>query len=244
MDKQRKGGDYSMREWHKLMKYIDSYRYDRKKEEITIKKDENEELAREVYWKCLSDIADIDRLNDKKEEFAKLDIDKLDEDVGLLFEAEYKYSDFNDKWEFDIALDCIRRMKRADREYITKHLNQTNYHFGYALYIRNHYIHVAKKHIHYEADDISGGVMSNIFSILSPVYAHSEIAIWYFESFEVSLLTDRIRDNHEEVFLEVEEGLLLDRYASFQEAINDLECRLQEKIGTEELNRILKKNNT
>lgn len=72
----------------------------------------------------------------------------------------------NDQWAFDIALDCVRTMKDEDRERIQKGEKIPFYHFGYGLYVRNHYVHPSKSHFGFIADNISSSVEKFIYAIL------------------------------------------------------------------------------
>ena len=76
----------------------------------------------------------------------------------------------DDLWAFDIALDCVRRMADEDKMLISENTDASLYHFGYALGVRNKYIHVATKHFTPCPDDLSSRVMEMIFAILSPEY--------------------------------------------------------------------------
>ena len=40
----------------------------------------------------------------------------------------------------EVAFDCLANMRDEDKEYIKDNPCSYDYHFGYALYIRNHYI--------------------------------------------------------------------------------------------------------
>lgn len=75
-----------------------------------------------------------------------------------------------DAWAFDIALDCVRTMSAEDRAYISNHTDPFLHHFGYALEVRNKYIHVTKKRFASTPDDLSSRVMQMIFAILSTDY--------------------------------------------------------------------------
>lgn len=68
-----------------------------------------------------------------------------------------------------VAEDCVSTMSDEDKEYIRNHPDTGEYHFGYALYIRNHYIHGKDLAVSfYDPDSLSGDIMSGIFSILLP----------------------------------------------------------------------------
>ncbi len=47
----------------------------------------------------------------------------------------------SDEFIKQVALDCIANKSGSDKEYIRDNPRTIDYHFGYALYIRNHYIH-------------------------------------------------------------------------------------------------------
>ena len=71
-----------------------------------------------------------------------------------------------EKWAFDIALDCVRNMPNDQRERIQKEGSISFYHFGYGMYVRNHYIHPSKAHLYGMADDMSSTVEKFIYAIL------------------------------------------------------------------------------
>ena len=76
--------------------------------------------------------------------------------------------DLEQKWALDIALDCVRNMKDKERERIQKEGEIPFFHFGYGVYVRNHYIHSSSKHFYLEADYISSIVEKFIYAILCP----------------------------------------------------------------------------
>ena len=76
----------------------------------------------------------------------------------------------NNIWAFDIALDCLRNLDDKDRTYIGENPEYHLYHFSYSMYVRNQYIHCAKKHMVFMADHISGEVMGYIFTVLHPFF--------------------------------------------------------------------------
>ena len=58
-----------------------------------------------------------------------------------------------------------------DRQYLCDNPRSIDYHFGYALYIRNHYIHnrdFSDVDFYAEPDHLSGQIMERIFSLLLP----------------------------------------------------------------------------
>ena len=75
----------------------------------------------------------------------------------------------DDKWAFDIALDCIRNMTDEDCARIKQEGEIPMYHFGYGMYVRNRYVHPSEKHTYIEADMISSRVEDYIYAILLPV---------------------------------------------------------------------------
>ena len=78
----------------------------------------------------------------------------------------------------EVALDCIANMKDEDKEYIRDNPCSMDYHFGYALYIRNHYIHnkdFSNVDFWVEPDYLSGCIMEFIISELLPEeYPHGD----------------------------------------------------------------------
>lgn len=104
------------------------------------------------------------------------------------------------KWLYDIALDCVRKMSLEDREYVKKHLYTTEYHFGYAMGIRNTYIHPSKNHRYFEADGVSSSVMRRIFSNVSPFYDYRNArCVNFFESMKVNELINMYGDSYPEI---------------------------------------------
>ena len=77
-----------------------------------------------------------------------------------------KQLDYEDKWAFDIALDCIRNLPDEDIAEIKKQGEIPDFHFGYGMYVRNKYVHKSKKHFYPMADDISSFVERFIYVIL------------------------------------------------------------------------------
>ena len=95
--------------------------------------------------------------------------DGPDHDAALDWYAQatkdrFTYDD--DKWAFDIALDCIRNMTDEECERIQRDGEITDYHFGYGMYVRNHYIHKSKRHRVVVADIVSDAVEDFIYTIL------------------------------------------------------------------------------
>lgn len=78
----------------------------------------------------------------------------------------YAFVNDNEKWAFDIALDCVRNFTDEECEIIKKQGKIANYHFGYGMYIRNHYIHPSKEHFYGMADNVSSAVEKFIYAIL------------------------------------------------------------------------------
>ena len=157
---------------------------------------------------------------------------------GLQYAGEGEHS----KWMYDIALDCVRRMSSEDREYVKKHLHTSEYHFGYAMGIRNTYIHLSKKHDYFEADGVSSSVMRRIFSLISPFYDfRNERCVSFFESHDVSQLIEMYENSCSEIISEFIEVVTSGRVNS--EAEDDRERfkrALREKLGQDEFIRIFK----
>lgn len=77
----------------------------------------------------------------------------------------FTYED--DKWAFDIALDCVRNMTDEECERIKKEGAIPFYHFGYGLHVRNKYIHPSKLRAYIMADNVSSAVENFIYAILN-----------------------------------------------------------------------------
>ncbi len=76
-----------------------------------------------------------------------------------------------DEFITGVAKDCISNLKDEDKQYLCDNPHRTDYHFGYALYIRNHYIHnkdFSDVDFFVEPDHLSGQIMERIFSFLLP----------------------------------------------------------------------------
>ena len=80
--------------------------------------------------------------------------------------AQQNCPEYEDKWAFDIALDCVRNMTDAECEQIKKEGEIPFYHFGYGMHVRNKYVYPSKKHTYLEADMISSIVEDYIYAII------------------------------------------------------------------------------
>ncbi len=149
-----------MKELNDLIPYITTYIYDRSTERIRLRTSPKMEEAAEAYQRAVLSISGDDH--------------SLYQEPVLLGEQEEDAADRHffitgqRQWELDIAIDCVRKMSRKERQYICDHPDAGEYHFGYAMWIRNRYIHPAKLHHAFMADNISDNVMQMIFSILIP----------------------------------------------------------------------------
>ena len=116
-----------MQELNCLLEYIDYYEYDKEAEEIRILPGPNAESVKEQY-------------------------DKARRIVGAWYpptpeaETRYKESASWKRWPLDVAIDCIKHMDENDKDYIVHHLQTSEYHFGYAMAIRNKYICFSTKY--------------------------------------------------------------------------------------------------
>lgn len=81
----------------------------------------------------------------------------------------------------EVALDCVANMKVETKEYIRDNPYLIDYHFGYALYIRNHYIHCrdfSDVDFWADPDHLSSCIMTYIFSLLLPgEYIYDDVFI-------------------------------------------------------------------
>ena len=76
----------------------------------------------------------------------------------------------DDKWALDIALDCVHNFTEEEIEIVNRQGEIGDYHFGYGMYVRNHYVYPSKTHCYLMADHISGRVAAFIYTIMFPVY--------------------------------------------------------------------------
>lgn len=167
-----------MKTANQLLKYIDYYVYEPKREKVLIVLDDNAEDAKNLY----NDIYNYLKRN-------------LDDNENL-------------KWHFDIALDCIRQMSTDDRKYIKNNPFTVMYHFGYGMYIRNQYIYSSKNHDYFMADDESGVIIEIIFTILHPHYdLTNELLTDYYQCFDYKDLYDLYYEEYSETFTMIEESL-------------------------------------
>lgn len=110
----------------------------------------------------------------------------------------------NRKWEFDIALDCVRKMNFEDRKYVLEHPDTSEYHMGYAMYIRNTFIHPSILHSYFEADGVSTSVMEFIFSLLHPYYDFSNRVLCdFYDHWDYKKLYENYGQKYAEKFHEV-----------------------------------------
>ena len=159
-------------------------------------------------------------------------------DKGLKLAGEGEYG----KWLYDIALDCVRRMSREDLEYVKKHLFSNEYHFGYAMGIRNKYIHPSKKHSYFSADNVSSSIMTRIFSLVSPFYDFRNArCVRFFESNEVNHLMELYGESHADIInefiSEITSEIILSDNGNDTEQFKK---RLREELGQEEFVRLFK----
>jgi hypothetical protein len=75
-------------------------------------------------------------------------------------------ADAEEKWAFDIALDCVRNFTEADCANIREQGEIPFFHFGYGMTVRNKYVHPSKVHTYFMADDVSSTVEKFIYAIL------------------------------------------------------------------------------
>ena len=130
-----------MKKWNKMLEFVDAYVYDSEQERIEI----------DTSVICFTR--------------AKKWYDKfIEENKIKLGSLEH--------WYLDIALDFLRILKKEDAETFIRidKCEFSNWHFGSGLYVRNRYVHCAKKHFYLMADDVSGEVLDMILTITSPLY--------------------------------------------------------------------------
>lgn len=80
----------------------------------------------------------------------------------------------DERWAFDIALDCLRTMSEEDIIYIANNKKIEEYHLNYGLYVRNKYVHSSRFHAYLDADKISSLVETFILGIICPDHFDKE----------------------------------------------------------------------
>lgn len=76
------------------------------------------------------------------------------------------FFDRDEKWAFDIALDCIRNFTEEDLGTLVNRRGIFNYHSGYGMYVRNHYVHQNRLHLCWMPDNVSARVEELIYAMV------------------------------------------------------------------------------
>ena len=76
------------------------------------------------------------------------------------------FASAEEKWAFDIALDCVRNFTEADCANIREQGEIPFFHFGYGVTVRNKYVYPSQKHTFLMADNVSSDVEDYIYAIL------------------------------------------------------------------------------
>jgi len=204
-----------MQELYGLLEYINYYKYSKEDEEIKIIPSPYEEEAKKQYETALRAVGSSLRHGTE------------DDDELFFFGGDSR------KWHLDVAIDCVRQMDENDRTYVADNLQTTNYHFGYAMGIRNEYIYPAKKHHTFMADNDSTEIMKVIFSILHRGYSFSNpVCTKYFESFEYSLLLHKYGETDKELFTAIEDRIFnREENLTADGALDQLKESLTKKYG-------------
>lgn len=74
--------------------------------------------------------------------------------------------ELEDKWAFDIALDCVRNFTDEECANIREQGSIPFYHFGYGVTVRNKYVYPSQKHTYLMADNVSSDVEDFIYAIV------------------------------------------------------------------------------
>lgn len=113
---------------------------------------------------------------------------------------------------------------------------------GYAMGIRNTYIHPAQRHDCFEADDISTDIMQRIFSLLSRYYDFRNArCVKFFESYDVSRIIEMYGDSQAELINEFIEEVTSKKDST--DTIDDealFKKKLRDELGQDEFIRIFK----
>ena len=166
--------------------------------------------------------------HDPNAELAEMEYEHTKEILGI-------ESGSHKNWVLDVALDCLKNMKRDDKNYINAgHLHTSEYHFGYSMFIRNKYLWHAKMHMVGCADSVSSEVMEMIFTLLNPVYDYRNGRLCeFFDHFDYSKLVELYWDTYEALFWEVADKIKTDSTLSGDEGIEEIKCRIRHEIGME-----------
>lgn len=73
-------------------------------------------------------------------------------------------------WALQIALDCVRQFTVDELQHIADNRDIYDFHFGYGMYVRNHYIHRSMRHRWCMPDMISEMVKEYILGIVCTDY--------------------------------------------------------------------------
>lgn len=143
--------------------------------------------------------------------------------------------DSYDNWVFDIALDCVKNMKDSDIAYVNAgHLDATEYHMGFAMYVRNKYIWHAEKHFSACADSTSSSVMEMIFTLVNPIYDFRNQRLCdYFGESDFTKLVELYWDEHEKIFWEIAEKVKLNSAMSGKMGVEEVKQRIKAFMGIE-----------
>lgn len=153
---------------------------------------------------------------------------------------DYHLVEHEIKWQFDIALDCIRNMSQENADYFVENPYTYKYHMSYGMYIRNRYIHHATKHSYWEADNVSTVVLRFILTILHPLfdYRNTELCA-FFDDYDYPVLINLYEEEYEEIFVKAELELASpENRLTAKEAIERIKQELREKLGPGEFKQI------
>jgi len=84
--------------------------------------------------------------------------------------VEDYFPDEYTQWKFQVALDCVHNFSDKDIKTIQSQEKIFNFHHGYGMYVRNHYVYGNKKYGHAMADGVSDAIEKLIYTIVLPVY--------------------------------------------------------------------------
>ena len=126
----------------------------------------------------------------------------------------------------DVTEDCLNNLKEEDKEYIREHPYALHYHFGFSLFIRNHYIHGHELKFVHDPDDLSETIMDHIISRLTE-YDNSDPFYWRLYSHEDFLI---LRREYKKIYGEYPVKLISKYHELYQQdySINE---DLQQMLG-------------
>ena len=94
---------------------------------------------------------------------------------GRYMKKDFSKIDNEEEFVEAVARDCIEHLSEKDKQCFRDNRDPYDYHTGYGMYIRNHYIHGKKLgFICLMADDLSHEIIVRIIEILNPGWERND----------------------------------------------------------------------